>query len=40
MNSAARHTLEKLGFTFIREDFYAPTGLYHPSYELLNRSDR
>ncbi|MBQ8598957.1 MAG: GNAT family N-acetyltransferase [Oscillospiraceae bacterium] len=39
-NTASRNTLKKLGFTFIGEEFYAPTGLYHPSYELLNCSDR
>ena len=35
-NTASRHVLGKLGFRYIRDEFYAPTGLYHPSYELKN----
>ena len=35
-NIASRRVLEKLGFHFISEEFYEPTGLYHPSYELTN----
>jgi [ribosomal protein S5]-alanine N-acetyltransferase len=31
-NEKSRHLLEKFGFTFIGEQFYAPTGLKHPSY--------
>ena len=33
-NIASKHVLGKLGFQYIRDEFYAPTGLYHPSYEL------
>ncbi len=33
-NEASRQLLKKLGFAFIGEEFYAPTGLYHPSYIL------
>ena len=35
-NAASRHVLTKLGFHFTHEEFYAPTGLQHPSY-LLSR---
>jgi [ribosomal protein S5]-alanine N-acetyltransferase len=31
-NRASRHILEKLGFTFLENAFYEPTGLLHPSY--------
>lgn len=34
-NTASAGVLGKLGFQSIGEEFYAPTGLYHPSYELL-----
>ena len=34
-NVASAGLLEKLGFTYIGDEFYAPTGLNHPSYELL-----
>lgn len=33
-NEASAKLLSKLGFRYIGEEFYAPTGLYHPSYEL------
>ena len=33
-NSNSRKVLSKLGFTYIGDEFYEPTGLYHPSYEL------
>ncbi|MEY8338788.1 GNAT family N-acetyltransferase [Lachnospiraceae bacterium 62-35] len=33
-NTASQKLLNKLGFTYIGDEFYAPTGLYHPSYEL------
>ena len=33
-NPASRAVLEKLGFCFTHEEFYAPTGLRHPSYRL------
>lgn len=34
-NTASRHVLEKLGFRYTGDEYYGPTGLYHPSYELL-----
>ena len=33
-NAASRHLLQKLGFEYIGDEFYEPTGLYHPSYAL------
>lgn len=33
-NIASQKVLCKLGFTYIGDAFYEPTGLYHPSYEL------
>lgn len=33
-NVASRKLLNKLGFIYICDEFYEPTGLYHPSYEL------
>jgi len=36
-NEASKHLLEKLGFKYTHDEFYAPTGLNHPSY-LLTRS--
>ena len=33
-NIASSKILVKLGFRYIGNEFYAPTGLYHPSYEL------
>lgn len=35
-NSRSRKLLTKLGFTYIGDEYYEPTGLYHPSYELEN----
>jgi ribosomal-protein-alanine N-acetyltransferase len=35
-NAASRRLIEKLGFRFTHEEFYAPTGLNHPSYLLTN----
>lgn len=35
-NIASRKLLLKLGFAYIGDEFYEPTGLYHPSYELTN----
>ena len=32
-NAASAALLQKLGFRFIRKEYYAPTGLMHPSYE-------
>ena len=31
-NDASRHMLTKLGFTYLGDRFYAPTGLMHPGY--------
>ena len=39
-NERSRALLSKLGFTFIGTEFYEPTGLYHPSYELENPQPR
>lgn len=33
-NIASAKVLRKLGFTYIGDELYEPTGLYHPSYEL------
>ena len=33
-NAASRQLLERLGFRYTHDDFYEPTGLYHPSYRL------
>jgi len=33
-NAPSRRVLEKLGFRLTHEEFYAPTGLQHPSYLL------
>ena len=33
-NIASAKLLRKLGFCYIGDEFYEPTGLYHPSYEL------
>lgn len=33
-NHASRRVLQKLGFRYIGDNYYQPTGLYHPSYEL------
>jgi RimJ/RimL family protein N-acetyltransferase len=33
-NVGSKKLLEKLGFSYIRDEYYEPTGLYHPSYEL------
>lgn len=35
-NKASQKVLQKLGFVYIGDEFYEPTGLYHPSYELIN----
>ena len=35
-NEASKKILNKLGFQYIGENYYEPTGLYHPSYELVN----
>lgn len=33
-NMVSAKVLGKLGFAYIGDEFYEPTGLYHPSYEL------
>lgn len=33
-NNNSRKLLTRLGFQYIGDNFYKPTGLYHPSYEL------
>lgn len=33
-NEASKKVLRKLGFQFVGDEFYAPTGLMHPSYEI------
>ena len=33
-NVRSRRVIEKLGFSYTGDEFYKPTGLYHPSYEL------
>lgn len=35
-NEASKNLLTKLGFQYIGKNYYKPTGLYHPSYELAN----
>jgi RimJ/RimL family protein N-acetyltransferase len=37
-NSTSKAMLIKLGFIFIGTQFYEPTGLQHPSYELKNNT--
>lgn len=37
-NDRSRKLLSKLGFIYIGDEFYEPTGLYHPSYELESRT--
>lgn len=39
-NTASRKVLNKLGFSYIGDEFYEPTGLYHPSYELCDPGKR
>lgn len=36
-NKRSGKLLRKLGFVYIGDEFYEPTGLYHPSYELENQ---
>lgn len=33
-NTASKKVLTRLGFCYVGDEFYEPTGLYHPSYEL------
>ncbi|MBE6114951.1 MAG: GNAT family N-acetyltransferase [Erysipelotrichaceae bacterium] len=37
-NIISKKVLQKLNFTYIQDEYYAPTGLYHPSYELTKES--
>jgi len=37
-NTASAHLLKKLGFIYKHDEFYPPTGLYHPSY-LMTKQD-
>lgn len=37
-NTASARLLKKLGFTYTHDEFYPPTGLYHPSY-LMTKQD-
>ena len=34
-NIVSKYLLQKLGFGYIGDEFYEPTGLYHPSYRLV-----
>lgn len=36
-NTRSSRVLGKIGFRYVRDEFYAPTGLYHPSYELTRK---
>ena len=38
-NKKSARALTKLGFTYVGDEFYAPSGLYHPSYAR-QRADR
>ena len=40
LNAASEKLLTKLGFRFVGKDYYEPTGLYHPSYALMNVGGR
>ena len=31
-NIASAYLIKKLGFTYLEDSYYPPTGLYHPSY--------
>lgn len=35
-NTVSQKVLNKLGFYYVGDEFYEPTGLFHPSYELKN----
>ena len=34
-NIRSKSVMKKLGFRYIGDEFYAPTGLYHPSYSMM-----
>ena len=36
-NIASQKVLARLGFAYIGDEYYEPTGLYHPSYELVSK---
>lgn len=38
-NIASKRLLKKLSFSYIGDNYYEPTGLLHPSYELRNPSN-
>ncbi|HEX2983023.1 MAG TPA: GNAT family N-acetyltransferase [Ignavibacteriales bacterium] len=38
-NTASARLLQKLGFKYVRDEYFPPTGLYHPSY-LLYKSEQ
>ncbi len=37
-NLASKRLVERLGFRYTHDEYYAPTGLHHPSY-ILSRPD-
>lgn len=37
-NKRSQKLLTRLGFSYIGDRFYEPTGLYHPSYEVSNQN--
>lgn len=37
-NQTSASLLEKLGFTYIKDEFYTPTGLFHPSYLMVKEN--
>lgn len=36
-NSSSAKLLKKLGFTYMKDEFYPPTGLNHPSYLMIKK---
>jgi [ribosomal protein S5]-alanine N-acetyltransferase len=38
-NGISRRLVEQLGFKYTHDEYYAPTGLSHPSYILVQRED-
>lgn len=39
-NTRSQSVLKKLGFEYIGDDFYEPTGLMHPSYKICERGNK
>ena len=37
-NQTSASLLKKLGFTYIKDEFYTPTGLFHPSYLMVKEN--